>query len=244
MVDRYFIDYYLDTSEVGIYSFSYRIALVMNLFVISFRTAWAPRAINNYKEGNYSDDFGKIFTKLISTTLLVFIFVSLLIGDLFELKISGFEIFNESYRPGIEIIPIVLFSYIFSGFSGFYSVYPFVSGKSKHFLISDVSALIINVVLNILLIPAFGIMGAAAATFAGLFFNTIYLWLVSRNNIKINYEMNKVWLIFVSGIICFAAGFYINIFFVDVLLIAAFVFVLKYTLDISIDKLLSFIKSP
>lgn len=244
VVDRYFIDYYLDTSEVGIYSFSYRIALVMNLFVISFRTAWAPRAINNYRGGNYSDDFGKIFTKLITSTLLVFIIVSLFVGDLFEIKISGFEIFNDSYRPGIEIIPVVLFSYIFSGLSGFYSVYPFVAGKSKHFLISDVSALIINVVLNILFIPAFGIIGAAAATLAGLSFNTIYLWLVSRNHIKINYETNKTTVIFISAVICFAAGFYINLFWMDILLVAVFILIIKNKMDISFNKLLTFIKSP
>lgn len=244
VVDRYFIDYYLDTSEVGIYSFSYRIALVMNLFVISFRTAWAPRAINNYKEGNYSTDFGKIFTKLIASTLLVFITVSLFIGDLFEIQISGFEIFNESYKPGIEIIPVVLFSYIFSGLSGFYSVYPFVAGKSKHFLISDVAALLINIVLNILLIKPLGIMGAAVATLAGLSFNTIYLWFVSKNNIKINYEKNKSAVIFMSGILFFAAGFYLNIFIVDVLLVIVFAAIVKYKLDISFHKLLSFIKSP
>ncbi|OGU33129.1 MAG: hypothetical protein A2068_14650, partial [Ignavibacteria bacterium GWB2_35_6b] len=244
VVDRYFIDYFLDTSEVGIYSFSYRIALVMNLFVISFRTAWAPRAISNYREENYSNDFGKIFTKLIASTIFVFIIVSLFIGDFFDIKVFGYEIFNNSYKPGIEIIPVVLLGYIFSGFSGFYSVYPFVSGKSKHFLISDVSALIINVVLNILLIPTFGIMGAAVATLAGLSFNTFYLLLVSRNNIKINYETNKAVIIIISGVICFAVGFHINLFWLDILLIAGFIFVIKNTLEISFEKLLSFFKSP
>lgn len=244
VIDRYFIDYFLNTSEVGIYSFSYRIALVMNLFVISFRTAWAPRAINNYKEGNYSDDFGKIFTKLIASTLLVFIVVSLFAGDLFNTKVFGYDVFSESYRPGIEIIPIVLLAYLFSGFTSFYSVYPLVTGKSKHFLISDICALVINVVLNILLIKPLGIMGAAVATLVGVSFNTIYLWLISKNNIKINYEMKNVIVIIISGLMCFVAAFYINMLWVDIVLITAFVFVIKYILGINIAKLLSFIKSP
>lgn len=244
VADRFFIDFYLDKGEVGIYSFSYRIALIMNLFVISFRTAWAPRAINNYKEGNYSYDFGQIFTKLITSTVFIFLFVTLLIGDVFNVHIFGFEIFNSSYEPGIAVIPVVLLGYIFSALASFYSVYPLVAGKSRHFLISDFSALAINIVLNIILIKPLGIMGAAVATLAGLSVITIYLWFVSKDKIQVDYEMKKLGLILISGAVCFSFGYLINLFLVDVIVIIMFTLSLKYILDINLTRILSFLKSP
>lgn len=244
VADRYFIDFYLNKAEVGIYSFSYRIALIMNLFVISFRTAWVPRAINNYKEGDYSKDFGQIFTKLLSSTIFIFICVTLVVGDTFNINLFGYELFGQEYLPGIYIIPVVLLSYIFSAFSGFYSVYPLVEGKSRHFLISDFLALAINVILNILLIKPYGIMGAAAATLAGLMFMTIYLWLVSRNKISINYETKKIILILACGVLCITVGYFADKLLVDLLVIIIFAVSLKYILDISLAKFLSFLKSP
>lgn len=242
--DRYLIDFYLNKSQVGIYSFSYRIALIMNLFVISFRTAWAPRAINSYKEGGYSTDFGQVFTKLIASTLLIFISVSLLAGDVFNLEIFGIDLFNSEYAPGVTIIPFVLTGYIFSAFAGFYSVYPLVKGKSKHFLISDIGALMVNLILNVLLIKQFGIMGAALATLIGLSVITIYLWIVSRKKIEIIYERSKIKLILSSAVLCFSFGYYMDMLLIDIAAVLVFTASLKYILDISFEKVINFLKSP
>jgi O-antigen/teichoic acid export membrane protein len=46
VVDRFIINSMLGEEQTGIYSFAYRIALLMNIFVISFRTAFTPYSIN------------------------------------------------------------------------------------------------------------------------------------------------------------------------------------------------------
>ena len=230
VIDRFIIDHFLGKSEVGIYSFSYRIALVMNIFVMSLRSAWTPYSIRRYNEGNYSEDFGKSFTKVIAVSLLIFLVVSIFIDDLFKFSFSGFRLFDLQYAGGIQIIPVILVSYIFSAVVTYYSVYPYVSGKSYHFLISDLIALVINIVLNFILIPVYGIMGAAAATLLSYFGSAGYLVIISERNIKITYEPVKIMLVLAVIAVFYVVSKLLNVFLADIILfITAFLIVYRLT---------------
>lgn len=233
VADRFILDRFLDVKSVGIYSFSYRIAMLMNVFVISFGTAWTPYFLRIYKNDNAltSELFGKNFTKLLAVSLLIFLAVSLLIGDLFHFKLSGAPLFNGQYEPGIIIIPFVLAGYAFRGLIGFYSVYPYVSGKSYHFLISDSLAFIVNIILNFIMIPMWGILGAAIATMLSFAVGLLYLFVVSRG-IKILYQKKELLQIIASAAIIFCTAQIVNSLLLDIVLIIAFTIVIQRVLKI------------
>lgn len=229
VIDRFIIDHFLGKSEVGIYSFSYRIALVINIFVMGLRSAWTPYSIRLYNEGNYREEFGKSLTKVIATGLFIFLVVSIFIDDLFNVHFPGFNLFDPQYRSGTGIIPVILLSYVLSAMVTYYSVYPYVSGKSIHFLISDSIALIINISLNFVLIPVYGIIGAAFATFFSYLGNAVYLVIISERKIKITYEPAKITLILISTGLFYLVSKLLNIFTVDII-IAVIAFSLVYRL--------------
>lgn len=229
VIDRFIIDHFLGKSEVGIYSFSYRIALVINIFVMGLRSAWTPYSIRLYNEGNYREEFGKSFSKIISVGLLIFLIVSILIDDLFNIKFTGFNLFAPQYKSGTEIIPVILLSYVLSAIVTYYSVYPYVSGKSIHFLVSDFIALIINISLNFVLIPVYGIMGAAIATLFSYLGNAVYLVIISERKIKITYEPAKIVLILLSTGLFYLVSKLLNLLTVDII-ISVIAFSLVYRL--------------
>lgn len=233
VADRFILNSLMNKTAVGIYSFTYRIAMIMNLFVISYRTAWTPLSMRLYNNQNYSQYFGKSLNKLIGMLLLIFITVSLLIDDLFTLNISGTALFDPKYAAGLTIIPYILLGYAFSGIISFYSVYPYVSGKSSHFLVSDALCFIVNISANYLLIPIWGIMGAALATTLSFIAGAAYLWIVS-SKIKIEYEYRDMFLIILGGVVFFAAGYYMNLLAVDILLILVYSSILAGVLKIKI----------
>ena len=218
VIDRFIIDHFMGKSEVGIYSFSYRIALVMNIFVMSLRGAWTPYSIRIYNEGGYNIEFGKTFTKIIAVSLLIFLSVSIFIDDVFNFHMYTFYLFDPQYKSGINIIPVILISYIFSAIVTYYSVYPYVSGKSVHFLISDLIALIINISMNFILIPVYGIMGAAAATLLSYIGCAGYLVIISEKKIKITYEPLKIVSILIAIGLFYVVSKLLNIFIVDILI--------------------------
>ena len=137
VADRFILDHFLGRKEVGEYSFAYRLAMITNIFVISFRAAWTPYALNRYRENNYPENFGKILVKVLAIGVFILFAVSFFADDLFNIRLFGKILFNAAYKNGLVILPFIVVGYIFSSLASFYSVYPFVSNKSYHFLISD-----------------------------------------------------------------------------------------------------------
>jgi O-antigen/teichoic acid export membrane protein len=159
----------------------------------------------------------------LSTTL--FLCVSLLAPLFFAIPLSGnVYLFNPAYRGGLPIIPIILLAYLFNGIVSFYSVYPYISGKSYHFLVSDGLAVVANIIGNILLIPKLGLMGAALATFISYLLSMIYLWAISRNKIKIELDVWRVLVFTVMALFVFVIGTLYN----NPIVIVLFLFLYLY----------------
>jgi O-antigen/teichoic acid export membrane protein len=237
VADRFILNYFLGTSEVGIYSFAYRIAMVMNVFVISFRTAWNPHSLNLFYSDDYKSSFGTTLSKLVAISCIILLAVSLFSKYLFEISIEGLYLFNSIYKPGIIILPLVLTGYIFSGISSFYSVYPNISNKSHHFLVSDLIAFISNIIVNIIFIPKYGIIGAAFATAIGFLFGAAYLFFISRDQIKIDYQTKNLSIIILSALIFLFAGLNLKSLFFDIFAVGGYLVTLRLVVKMDLTRI-------
>ncbi|GAB4300865.1 MAG: oligosaccharide flippase family protein [Ignavibacteriaceae bacterium] len=227
-IDRFIIDAFLGREEVGIYSFSYRIALVMNLFVISLRSAWIPYVLR--VSGNPESPLllGKSFTKILSVCALIFLAVTLFTEDIFNLRIEGFDFINPEYKPGMDIIPLILISYTFSSLLTFYSAAPFITGKSYDFLYADLTGFLLNIIFNFILIPQIGITGAAAATLISYAGSAFHMYLISAKVIRIRYQTGKIlFLIGLTTAIYLLTGFYKSLVTDVILFLTALVFIYR-----------------
>ncbi|HED08017.1 MAG TPA: hypothetical protein ENI57_07880 [Ignavibacteria bacterium] len=240
--DRFILNHFLGIDEVGVYGFSYRIAMIMNVFVISFRTAWTPHALNLFNIGDYKARYSDTFIKFLALGSVVLLIVSLLANELFSLNFLGINIFNDIYKPGIVILPYVLLGYLFNGLSSFYSVYPLTSGKSFHFLFSDGLGLAINLILNIIFIPVIGILGAAIATTISFSFSAFYLFIISKNKIQIDYHKKKnIWIV-LPCLIFLITGLYLNNLLVNIIFIIIYLIIIKKFVKLNWFEVLRFSK--
>jgi len=241
VADRFLLNIFMGRESVGLYSFAYRIAIVLNIFIISFSTAWNPHSLNLYHSEDFkftrAEVFGKTLNKLIAVSCILLLVVSFFARYLFDINLFGQSFFNPVYKTGIVIIPIVMIGYIFNGVSAFYSLYPSVSGKSYHILISDLIAFSLNLMLNIILIPKIGLIGAAIATLFGYLFGSTYLFFVSRKAILIEYQTKEILIIVISAVILLLIGLYIENIFVDILIIFFYLFTLHFFSKIRISNL-------
>jgi len=236
VADRFILNHFLGKEEVGIYSFAYRIALIMNVFVISFRTAWAPRSLNLYYTGDYKIHYGKTFVKLVAGMGFIFLVVSLFTAELFNFRIFNFNLFNVEYESGIVILPFVLMGYFFNGFVSFYSVYPFVLNKSYHFLIADFLAFSVNIAFNFYLIPLIGITGAAIATTLALLTNAIYLFSIGRKKVEVIYRKKETLIIVLFTAAAFVVGTLAENIIVSTILLIAYLAVVYFNTDVRFVK--------
>jgi len=238
--DRFILNIFTNRNEVGIYSLSYKIAMVMNVFMLAFRTAWIPHAIKVYKQENYSHIFGKTFEKLLLGSFLILLIVVLFSPALFEIKIFSRNLLNPDYKAGIIILPYVLTGYMLNGIAGFYSLYPFISSKSVYFLLSDVSAFIINLILNLILIPKFGMLGAAASTAFAFLTSALYLFIVSRKKIIITYPLKEIITIGFTAVVLLIIGMYLRNYFINVMLILIYILIFVRQTKLNFRNLFTF----
>lgn len=159
-IDRIMIKHYLSIEQVGLFGVGYRIASIVGLVMIGFQGALTPLIYNNYTKDDTPEQIAKIFRLFIAVALTFFLMLTLFSIDLLKI-FTTFNYYNAK-SVVIFLVPALLFAnmYIFAPGIG-------ISKKSHYFIWINIIGATINFLLNIFLIPFFGIMGAGIATLIG-----------------------------------------------------------------------------
>jgi len=167
MSDRYIIGYFMGSIPVGIYAAAYGIGNTILMFISPIRTVLYPTISKLWEEDKIED----VKTHL---KYSVKYFLMIAIPSAFGLSVLSKELLvilatSEFVSAGSVIIPIVAFGTLIYGF---YSIaaYVLTSAKKTHYigLLLAVAA-VTNIILNVVLIPLLGILGAAIATLITFF---------------------------------------------------------------------------
>jgi len=170
LVDRYFIKVMINLSAVAVYSMGYKIGMLIEpLFLNPFRSSFTPFKFSVYKEIDGKKRIREIFNYF--NFLGWFMILGLSIFSDLAIKILATKEYNQAYK----IVVIIAFSYYLWGLADFYGLGLHVANKMLlNSSIVTISA-VCNILFNFLLIPKFGIYGAAIATcVAYLIANVLY----------------------------------------------------------------------
>jgi O-antigen/teichoic acid export membrane protein len=156
-VDRLLISHFLTINDVGLYGIGYRLASVAGLIMIGFQSALTPLVYTYYKEKDTPQQLERIFRLFLSVALLMFLCISLFSIDILELFTS--PPFYGGWIVVVYLVPAIFLAnmYIFApGIS--------IAKKNNYLIWINVLGAILNLVLNVIFIPFFGIEGAGFAT--------------------------------------------------------------------------------
>ena len=164
-IDRIFLKYFHGNTEVGIYSFGFFIGKGLSMIFEAISNVLFPKCYelmkDDYEHGIYElERFSVLYViGLIGLTIGIVVFSPFIVNLLS----------NESYVNATKVLPFVVCGFMMGGIYkipsvilGFHKVvwfYPFLAFFSFG----------INATLNYVLIPEFKEVGAAFATFVGLF---------------------------------------------------------------------------
>ncbi len=191
-IDRPILTKLTNLNVAGIYSANYKLGIFMMLFVSMFQFAWQPFFFQHAEEKNIKQVFSKILTYFTVIACLVLVVLSLFIDDLIKIQILHRTLIGAKYWSGVVIVPIVLFGYVFNGIYYILSAGMFIKEKSLYIPIITGTGAFINVGVNFLLIPVYGIVGAALATLFAYFIMAVGVYFVTQRFYKIQYENSKI----------------------------------------------------
>lgn len=156
--DRFIVAAFCGTSENGLYAAAYKIPTLISLAGGVFIEAWQFSSVNDAKKEERAAFFGDVYKNYIG---IMFMGGSAIVA---LSKLLTSLLLNESYYSSWKYVPVLTLAMIFSAFSAFMGSVYFLEKKSlRSFLTAGVGALT-NIILNFVLIPHFGAMGAAVAT--------------------------------------------------------------------------------
>jgi O-antigen/teichoic acid export membrane protein len=198
--DRLFLVHLADTTEVGLYSVGVRIASAMVLMLTAFRLAWPAFAYSIEDDGVARRTYAFVLTYVVGVTTWVATGLALLSPWIVEWIAA--PAFEESSRV---VGPLAFSAVAFAG----YIVVAIGVGRAKrtqfNWIVTGVAAAV-NVALNLILIPPYGMMGAAIATIAA--YATMFVGMVwwSQQIYPVPYQWRRIVTAAATGIALVAIG--------------------------------------
>jgi len=178
-VDVLLLGKYTDFSQVAFYSVTVKLTMLINLVLSSVNSVYAPTFSELYSGGRM-DELRDAIKK---ATRLIFVLTFPAIVLLFLLSGIVLDFFGPDYTVAKTALYILLAGQIVNTFCGSAGIYMNMTGKQVVFQRILLLAFTANLILNVLLIPEYGINGAAVATCVSMiFWNLITAWYIYKKD--------------------------------------------------------------
>lgn len=176
-IDTLMLGFFEISENVGIYRVVTQISSVNTIFLIVFGTIIGPKISSLYSEGKHEEL--KFLIKKASKLIFFITLPVFLIVIIFSKQILMF--FGVEYMKGYYALILLSFCQFTYAISGFVDLLLNMTGRQKVFGKITVISAVVNLLLNFVLIPKFGIIGAAISTgFSILLTNTIALIYIKK----------------------------------------------------------------
>lgn len=196
--DRYIIEFFKGSMEVGIYSASYGIS-EQSITVIwtLFMTASYPLIVRTWE--NHGEKATQSYiTRL--TRYFLLITIPAVIGLSVLAKQVIMLLTSPAYYEGYIIIPIILIGALFLGLQWWAQLGLLLHNKTNKITITILIAGIINILLNFILVPYYGFLGAAISTLISYFILFLIMLRISNKLLSWRFPMNSFIRIIISSV--------------------------------------------
>jgi len=174
MFDRILLQQMLDLKQVGYYALAYTLASPMLVLGTSFSRAWAPSAYKSLADHQEMELFRK--SLWVAASFTFFAVALAVIGPvLFRHLIS------PEFYPCLGLIPWLVGAMLVASWHKLWMPYLLHWGETRFMSLVTGAALVVNIGLNLLWIPSYGVTAAAIASLMSFLVMTgLTFWDVRR----------------------------------------------------------------
>ncbi len=206
VADRYGLLYLASLSDAGIYSLAIKMINTVKVFVgQSVILALTPVLYKMMNLDNHKRFYSKTLTYF-SFGILYFILGLSFFGK----EIIHLVARNADYWPAYQLIPILGFAVLFDLMKNVASIGINITKKTKTTAVIIGVAALLNIGLNILLIPVFNTFGAALATVLSQFLVFVFIYRYAQKYYPVPYEILKIAKMIILAILFIVTVIFIN----------------------------------
>lgn len=200
--DRYLLVLFGSLNQVGSYSVAYTLGGVLSTVVISpFMLAWPTTMYSIAKMENAASVFRMIFRWFSCLLLLAAYGLSLVSTGLLAF------FFPPSYYASAPIIPIVALSIVFYGVYNMFLTGSSIRRKPWLAVIFTAGSALANILLNVVLIPFYGSVGAAFSTLFSYALLSLIAYLIVQRIYPVPYQIGLFLIGLLVGVALYLLGY-------------------------------------
>ena len=193
VIDRPILKHLTDDSVVGLYQANYRLGILMMMVVNMFDAAWRPFFLQRSTRPDAKELFARVLTYFAAGAGLVLLFITFFIDDLVALPLlGGRPLIHPAYWGGLSIVPIVTLGYLFNGLYVNFLAPVTLAKRTDLIAYATAAGAFVNISANFLLIPRWGMTGAAVATLLAYVCMAGALYAMGRRVYPIPYEFGRL----------------------------------------------------
>lgn len=186
--DRFFLLRLTSLREVGLYSIGSKLSQILYLFITAFGLAWSPFILSIYSKDKEEEKRvrGKITTYYIFTLALLAGLVTAFSKPIILLLTT------RAFLDAHTVVGILALATGAAGATQVLCTGINIARETKYLAWYTLLAALVNITLNAILIPRFGMMGAAVATAVSyILLSVLYYW-KSQQLYPSPYELGKI----------------------------------------------------
>ena len=183
--DRYVVIFFCGLSENGVYSVASKIPSILNIFQSIFSQAWTLSAVRDFDPEDKNGFFANTYR--IYNCLMVLICSAIIVVD----KLLARFLYAKDFYVAWRYVPWLTIAIVFGALSGYIGGFFSAVKNSKIFAQSTVVGAISNIVLNFIMTPFMGALGAAIATAVCYFVVWVIRYWHSKKFIKLKIRLRR-----------------------------------------------------
>lgn len=201
LADRRILESFVSLAEIGVYQVGNTFAAAMKFPLSAFEPAWQPFVFENAKRENGPKEIALVATRMSIVFVTAAAGLALVLPDVLRLVSR-----NKAYHAGAAIVPVMVLAYLFQGFFLLASVGITIAKEARYYPMITAASAALNIVLNLWLIPYYGILASAWATVAGYALMAFLGASISRRLYPIPIQWPRISAAFSAGIVFFLLG--------------------------------------
>ena len=183
--DRFMVEHICSADLNGLYTAAYKVPNLLIYAISIFDSAWKLSVSAEDDVNGRVDFYSRVWR---AYTTLAFLGGG---GLVILSRFLAHVLFASRFEAAWVYIPVLTFATVFTALCTFLGSVYFASKKTVGSMLTALVGAVLNVALNILLIPRFGAMGASVATFASYFAVCILRLVTVRKLIPFKQEWGR-----------------------------------------------------
>ena len=171
--------------QTGIYGANYKLAMLMTLFIQTFRYAAEPFFFAESLKTDAKKTYADVMKYFVIVCTFIFLGVTLYLDI-----VKGF--IGKAYHPGLGVVPVLLLANLCLGIYINLSIWFKLTGQTRFGLYITILGAAITILLNYMWIPVYGYVGSAWATLICYFVMMLVCYFLGERYYTIPYNIPRI----------------------------------------------------